>query len=359
MDKGSDPERSAGQSTRWGLSLPDGGRMAASLADLLLDAGQHAAGRRLRALAAAGIAADRPAGVAEPLSPLQFRRLLNGLGPRSGDELCGLSQRRLRPGSLRTLCSLLVQGGTLGGAVRAGAAFHHLLVDDVRLRLSRSAGEAVIRIADSIPDARRRAAMHVVTALGSYGLICWLAGRRIPLTGADFGSTGLPAGGQFTFAAQAVLRFGQPGTVLRFDAAWLDRPVQPAATDIPAVLEALPDLLVAGYRDRASMAERVLALLRRDPAGNAPLDAVAASLAVSPATLRRRLREEGSGGFMRLKDVVRQEAAFHALGSSTASLEDLARDLGFAELSTFHRAFKRWTGQSPGAFRAVHRPAAG
>jgi AraC-like DNA-binding protein len=55
--------------------------------------------------------------------------------------------------------------------------------------------------------------------------------------------------------------------------------------------------------------------------------------------------------FRTLKDRVRREVAIHLLRKSRLSLEEIAFSFGFSELSTFHHAFRRWTGIAPGEFR--------
>ncbi len=77
---------------------------------------------------------------------------------------------------------------------------------------------------------------------------------------------------------------------------------------------------------------------------------VAARLAVSPATLRRRLQAEGTS-YQRLKDAVRRDAAISALAAGREPIAALAARLGFSEDTAFHRAFRRWTGTTPGAYR--------
>lgn len=79
------------------------------------------------------------------------------------------------------------------------------------------------------------------------------------------------------------------------------------------------------------------------------LHQLARRLAMSTRTLQRRLREEG----VTHRDVialVRTELALDLIASGTA-LDDVARRLGFCSAGAFHRAFKRWTGVTPGAFR--------
>ena len=54
----------------------------------------------------------------------------------------------------------------------------------------------------------------------------------------------------------------------------------------------------------------------------------------------------------RLKAELRRDIAVSRLGTSKVSFSELAADLGFADAAAFQRAFKTWTGSSPGLYRA-------
>jgi AraC-like DNA-binding protein len=71
---------------------------------------------------------------------------------------------------------------------------------------------------------------------------------------------------------------------------------------------------------------------------------------MTPATLRRRLHEDGTS-FQAIKDQLRRDLAISHLSHSKRSTMDIGLELGFSERSAFHRAFKKWTGASPGEFR--------
>jgi AraC-like DNA-binding protein len=71
---------------------------------------------------------------------------------------------------------------------------------------------------------------------------------------------------------------------------------------------------------------------------------------MTPQTLRRRLHEEGRG-FREIKDDLRRDAAIEYLARPELTLPEIAALLGFSEASTFHRAFKHWTGVAPGEYR--------
>lgn len=77
---------------------------------------------------------------------------------------------------------------------------------------------------------------------------------------------------------------------------------------------------------------------------------VCSHLGMPERTLRRHLSEEGTR-FQSLLDEVRLRKAKQWLLKGDANMETIAQRLGYAEPAAFNHAFKRWTGQSPSAFR--------
>ena len=100
-----------------------------------------------------------------------------------------------------------------------------------------------------------------------------------------------------------------------------------------------------------ALAGRVYALLVRELPlrGTAAID-VARELNVSERTLRRRLAEERTSHRLLLEEA-RREVAIRLLGEQRLSIDEVAYHLGYAQPSSFQRAFKRWTGMPPATFR--------
>jgi AraC-like DNA-binding protein len=86
--------------------------------------------------------------------------------------------------------------------------------------------------------------------------------------------------------------------------------------------------------------------------GTPQLQSVAAKMQMSARTLQRRLAAEGTS-FQAVLDEVREELARMYMARRDLALGEVAYLLGFSELSAFVRAFRRWTGQSPGEFRSL------
>jgi len=80
------------------------------------------------------------------------------------------------------------------------------------------------------------------------------------------------------------------------------------------------------------------------------LEEIAANFNISPRTLQRRLKDEQMS-FQQLTDNARRYLAVQALKQGGHAIKEIAWMLGYNELSAFSRAFKRWTGISPDAYR--------
>jgi AraC-like DNA-binding protein len=127
----------------------------------------------------------------------------------------------------------------------------------------------------------------------------------------------------------------------------------PVATRDDRRLIAALDLAAAAFARQAPQARTTAIVATTLPnvlATGATLEAVARTLAVSDRTLQRRLEEEGTT-FLEILDGVREARARDLLRDPSLTLIDVAERLGFSDLATFSRAFKRWTGEPPGMFR--------
>jgi AraC-like DNA-binding protein len=90
--------------------------------------------------------------------------------------------------------------------------------------------------------------------------------------------------------------------------------------------------------------------------GEASLRAVARSLALSSRTLQRRLRRANTT-HRAMVDAARHMLAVKLMEQHACSIDDIAERVGYSELRAFIRAFRRWTGESPAAFRRRVAPA--
>lgn len=139
---------------------------------------------------------------------------------------------------------------------------------------------------------------------------------------------------------------------IAFDAGLLDVPLPRSDPRLFGYLARRAEELLARLPDDASWADRVrreIGALLAD--GEPRLAQVAQRLAVSERTLHRRLDDEGTG-FAALVEEARRARAELLLEDPALSASEVAFLLGYTEPAAFFRAFKRWTGATPQAWRA-------
>ncbi|GAA1270688.1 AraC family transcriptional regulator [Saccharothrix xinjiangensis] len=303
-----------------------------------------------------------PAGIGEGLladerarvTPAQYTRLVQTLWEVLDDEFMGLGPQPSKRGTFPTMCLLAVHCASLEEALRRGLGFYALF--DVRpaMALGERDGAATFTLDAAGVDDPDRFLVESLLVLW-HRFSSWLIGRRIPLRGVDLAYPEPPHAAEYHLIFGAPLRFGAPTTTLRFDTRFLRMPVVQDEAALKRFLRGSPAELLSRRdygADTSSLVRRVLG------GGAAGLDEVAAGLGVSAPTLRRRLAAEGTS-FREVREQLLRDQAVASLVRGGESVEELALRLGFSEASAFHRAFKRWTGSSPGAYRTGAAPQTG
>lgn len=148
----------------------------------------------------------------------------------------------------------------------------------------------------------------------------------------------------------AQIHFKQAQNVICFDASYLDLPLlmSDTASMQLAVKQCEQELAAIGHF--SPFIREVRALVHDSSVGFRSLEAVAEMLNQSERTLKRQLAQEGTTFSDILEDMRRQEA-IRLLLNSSESLDRIAEALGYSDVANFNRAFKRWTGTTPGQYR--------
>ena len=136
---------------------------------------------------------------------------------------------------------------------------------------------------------------------------------------------------------------------LAFPLSVLALPQKEADPELREILESHAKALLDKLPEERTVSARVSEVLAQKLASSPSVDDVASALHMSARTLQRYLRDE-STTFADVLDRVRRRRAEMALRTDEP-IAALAASLGFGDQSAFHKAFVRWTGETPGAFR--------
>ncbi|AQA21314.1 arabinose-binding domain of AraC transcription regulator, N-term family protein [Rhodococcus sp. MTM3W5.2] len=144
--------------------------------------------------------------------------------------------------------------------------------------------------------------------------------------------------------------FGADMAALEFDNAVMRAPIIQTEETLEDYLRESPNLLFSERDYDSTASAQVRKVLESGVKGRtSTADDIAEMLSISVPHLRRLLRQEGTS-LNQLREEVLRDAAISGLGRGE-SVDDLSARLGFSEPSAFRRAFKRWTGETPGAYR--------
>ncbi|MGL6000034.1 MAG: AraC family transcriptional regulator [Pseudomonas proteolytica] len=147
------------------------------------------------------------------------------------------------------------------------------------------------------------------------------------------------------------VRFGCLHNRMVLEAQWLDVPLPNHHALALRQALGLLELESAQLHRKMDLIQAVERAISRDLQGS-QLEKVASDLNMSGRTLRRRLTEHGLT-FEALLEQVRRARCMGLLGNPSLSIERITQEVGYSDVRSFRRAFKRWTGLSPSAFRSV------
>jgi len=253
-------------------------------------------------------------------------------------------------GSFALICRGLIQEPNLGKALRQCLSNFALFLRDIRATLTVKGARVVVSVKSRIDDPLTRVYAEETFLALVISLLCWLGGQRLVID--RMALTDLRARqDDDPLLWGPNLQLGVGITEIEFAADYLQLPVIQDLAGLKTFLRSAPQWLVIRYRNQNGQVAQVYRYLREREQGQWPtLVAMAERQGLTPSSFRRQLEREGRS-YQQIKDEVRRATAFECLRETDMSIAEIAERTGFQEPSAFHRAFKKWTGESPGGYR--------
>jgi AraC-like DNA-binding protein len=294
------------------------------------------------------------------VSAMQYSRVYQHVLRLLQDETFGVAGGELvAPGAFRMMCYCIISCNNLGQAIQRAAEFYRTFFDE-RSQLYANFTEQYARVGYRTMSRNSGAR---VAAADAYGLSLWhrffgwLCGRSVELRRVDFSGDTPARLDKYESLFGCPLYFNQASDLLYFDSACLAWPLVHTEHSLRDFLRTAPYQLLIMENDPqgSNQSAQVRAMIGHDFSDGFPgFDTIARALNISAPTLRRRLKREGTT-FQQLKDKARCDAAILLLDRPELTVNEVALQMGFTDPSAFHRSFKKWSGQTPGQFRASRR----
>ncbi|HKP62554.1 MAG TPA: AraC family transcriptional regulator [Polyangiales bacterium] len=271
----------------------------------------------------------------------------------TGDPALGLHWgERLCPSTFNPLSHLITHSETLRQGFESLSKFHRLLSDQPSFHLSEQGDQVTVRYFSLASEgaAIQRFASEMLVH-GVFRMIRTFS-PHAQLQRVNFEYPAPAYHPEYARVFERAVHFDQAFTGVVFDRALMDVVSPYRDGDVCDALRAIAERRILGVTQRAPFSLRVRErLVQQGPARRTDMNAVARSLGLSARSLRRRLAAEGKS----YNTVVNEALAIiakHFLRTKQLTIQEAAYEMGFADTSTFHRAFKRWTGMTPTEVRA-------
>jgi AraC-like DNA-binding protein len=176
-----------------------------------------------------------------------------------------------------------------------------------------------------------------------------------PLLDVSFAFDAPPSSDNHVHAFGCPVRFRGPRNEFAIARTTRDLPTRAPSSELLRALEEHADRMIASLDSEKVVSNQVARLIVEELEGGDPsLSKVARRMAMSPRTLRRRLKAE-EASFAEILDRTRRHIAQAYMKDQNLALTEIAYLLGFSEQSAFTRAFHRWYGVAPSEYRSSQR----
>ena len=257
------------------------------------------------------------------------------------------------PASFNVVSYLLQSAPTLRGAFALVQTYQRLISDGGRFQTI--AGADACWVVYHPRQGQLAFSPHQIEAVLAAVVVFarWVTGSALRPQRVQFSQARIGPQAGYREVFQCPVEFEQAFSGVLLANALLDAPLPQANAQLAAAhhQHAAARLAALSRQDGLAQTLRVWIASQLHAPGQAPTRAQAArALGLTERTLARRMQAEGLS-FSGLLDTLRRDAALQAVAQTTRTLSEIGQALGYAEPSVFNRAFRRWTGGTPGQWR--------
>jgi AraC-like DNA-binding protein len=258
---------------------------------------------------------------------------------------------RVTPGDFFVLGHAWTASDTLGDAMERLTRFINVLStigSQMQIRREENTWSLVETFAARLVDPQQEAKDAGLIAL--LRMIDFVTSDKVRPVGVSLTQSRDSSPLDYSEVLECPVSFGSSEEVWTFAAKDVEAPLTGAVPDVADATDRIAENYIASLDEGVVTHEVRQSIIQLLPSGHTDQETVAQKLFRSRSTLQRQLGAEGTS-YREILESTRQALAEKYLQDSEYTQAQVAFMLGFSDQSNFARAFKRWTGMSPGEYQ--------
>ncbi|QOL24586.1 AraC family transcriptional regulator [Thalassotalea sp. LPB0316] len=267
------------------------------------------------------------------------------------DENLGLSSKALPNGAFIYASRLAMSAESLGQGLTLMVGLYNYIDHGYKINLVPDGNDIILELVLKDPslDDYHFLADFVLCGIHRFG--CWLTGKEIPIKSVTFNFSPPPFHTEYALLYGCRQEFNQDKLSIRFSRSFLNLAIVKKYSDLDDYIATTPYNILTNPVDQDNFTTKVKRIIEAHDGPDFPrFEDVSQQLHMVPKTLRQKLKGEGNT-YQQIKDVIRKDLALYCLQQPNYTIADIAEKTGFTETGAFIRAFKNWTGVTPGIYR--------
>ena len=302
----------------------------------------------------------------DTVSTLIYSKLYKQVMALLQDESFGLNNyEKVPPGTFKMMCLFIIHCSNLQQAMIRSADFfdfldsftHQSSKTRTPISFTDNKKTAICRFTNpNTPKNESTLQAEASIIYMMHRFYSWLTAKSIPLKEVCFSAPAPDNLDKYQQLFNCPVKYQQKDNNIKLAAEYLQSPIAQTEDSLRDFLRMAPYQLVTGKIDidLQNVKTRVRLFLEEDMLGSfSSIEDVAQRMNISSRTLHRRLEKENSS-FQQIKDDIRRDAAVAYINRPELTISAVSILMGFQDTSAFYRAFKKWTGMSPGDFRKIN-----
>ena len=285
------------------------------------------------------------------------QHLLKRAIEKAGEPALGLlAAEKVKTGDFGVMEYAAASCATQGEAMRVAARFLGLMTEGLDVHLDENVDGERAALVFGVQENLEEVPATIEFTMASFLIYGrrW-TGRALRPLEVTFRHAGPSDTSPYERVFDCPVRFNAKVNALWMDRRAMDVPYGQSDPRLNKILQQHAQQQLGSLPKRQRFSQQVLALIEEELSGGNPgVEHVASRLHMSPRTLHRRLKEEGTT-HKQLVDELRRSLALRLLCDEEQPIGEVSYRLGFSHVNAFHKAFKRWTGETPAQYRDRQR----